>query len=121
MLVSQPQLQQCLLSALQSISPNIPVQFRAMFGGRAAYAFGRVFASLSNRGLAIKLSASQQQNLLAVPNTHRLQYHPQSPPSKHYVVVSEQLLHNPNELGFWLEQSLQYVQTLPASQGAPSA
>ena len=46
--------------------PDLPVTFRAMFGGIMAYAEGKPFASLSDVGLALKLSGTDHADMLAL-------------------------------------------------------
>lgn len=66
--------------------------FKPTFGGVCAYIGGRVFASLSDAGLAIKLPPDAQDELLQVPEARRLQYDPASPPSRQYIVVPPTVL-----------------------------
>ncbi len=88
--------------------------FRPMFGGVCAYVGGRVFASLSDVGLALKLPPDAQDELLQVPEARRLQYDPASPPSKQYVVVPPPVLSDKPAWDTWFKRSADYVLTLPA-------
>ena len=88
--------------------------FKPMFGGVCAYVGGRIFASLSNIGLALKLPTEAQAELLAEDGAKRLQYEPDAPPSKQYIVVPMPMQADPATLAPWLGRSVEYVLALPA-------
>ncbi len=85
--------------------PDLELAFRPMFGGIMGYAGGKVFASLSDVGLALKLSGDDHAALLALEGAKPLQYEPGTPPSKSYVVVPEAMLANPEQLRDWIARS----------------
>ena len=85
--------------------PDLELAFRPMFGGIMGYAAGKVFASLSDVGLALKLSGEDRAALLAVEGAKPLQYEPGQPPSKSYVVVPEAMLSEQGELRTWIVRS----------------
>jgi len=85
--------------------PDFDVTFRAMFGGIMAYAEGKPFVSLSDVGLAVKLSGDAHAELLVVPGAKPLQYDPSQPVSKSYVVVPEAMLSDKDALRVWLARS----------------
>lgn len=58
------EMQDQLSAAVETLNLDGGLSFKAMFGGVSGYMEGRVFASLSNRGLALKLSPSDQTALL---------------------------------------------------------
>ena len=82
--------------------PDLELAFRPMFGGIMAYAEGRAFASLSDFGLALKLSGPDYAELLAIPGAKALQYTPDMPPSKSYVVVPDAMLADREALRAWI-------------------
>jgi len=88
--------------------------FRPMFGGVCAYVGGRVFASLSNVGLALKLPPEAQAELLTEPGAKRLQYEPDAPPSKQYIVVPPPVQADTAALAAWLARSVDYALAQPA-------
>ena len=88
-----------------------PLHFRPMFGGITAYAGARNFASLSDVGLALKLSRSDREELLA-EGGKPLQYEPDATPSKSAVVVPDAILEDPAALGAWALRSARHVQAL---------
>ena len=96
--------------ALQAIltkaaPPDLELSFRPMFGGIMGYANAKVFASLSDVGLALKLAGADCEALLAEPGARPLQYEPSQPPSKSYVVVPDAMLSDPDALRRWIVRS----------------
>ncbi len=85
-------MQDKISQAAEAYDMDSKLAFKPMFGGVCAYVGGRVFASLSDVGLALKLPPDVQEELLQVPEARRLQYDPASPPSKQYVVVPPPVL-----------------------------
>lgn len=97
--------------ALQAICasaapPDLELAFRPMFGGVMGYAAGKVFVSLSDVGLGLKLAGTDREALLAIPGAKPLQYEPDQPPSKSYVVVPETMLSAPDQLRPWIVRSV---------------
>jgi TfoX/Sxy family transcriptional regulator of competence genes len=92
---------------------EIDLTFRPMFGGMGVYAHGRIFASLSDVGLALKLPVEHQGALLDEPGAKRLQYDPSMPPSREYIVVPPAIVEDSPRLEAWMERSIEYVKTLP--------
>lgn len=90
------------------------VEFKPMFGGAGAYVKSRIFASLSNVGLALKLSPTAQTELLKLEGAKRLQYEIDSTPSKQYIVVPPEVWTNERDLAVWLKQSVDFVMAQPA-------
>ncbi len=99
--------------AAADIQPDPALTCKAMFGGIMAYTHERPFASLSDVGLALKLAPSDQDKLLQVTGAQRLQYAPDQPVSKQYIVVPSALRDDPAALRPWLQRSIAYVATLP--------
>jgi TfoX/Sxy family transcriptional regulator of competence genes len=102
--------------ALCECSTDAQITFKPMFGGIMAYCDGKPMASLSDVGLALKLKAAEQDELLAIPGAKRLQYEPSLPPSKQYIVVPDGFLQDPNALAPWLDRSAAFVASLPAKK-----
>lgn len=82
--------------------PDLDLAFRPMFGGIMAYADGKAFASLSEAGLALKLSGDDYAGLLAMPGAKPLQYTPDMPPSKSYVIVPDAVLADHDVFRAWI-------------------
>jgi TfoX/Sxy family transcriptional regulator of competence genes len=62
-----------LQSVMEAASPpDLELGFRPMFGGIMAYAAGQAFASLSNVGLALKMTGADHAALSEVPDVRPL-------------------------------------------------
>ena len=115
--MSQPtldEMQDQLSRAAEAHDLDGELTFKPMFGGACAYVGGRVFASLSDIGLALKLPPDAQAGLLALPGAARLQYEPGSPPSKQYIVVPAPMQTDAPALAAWVARSVAHVRALPA-------
>jgi TfoX/Sxy family transcriptional regulator of competence genes len=77
-----------------------------MFGGVMSYAGGKVFASLSDVGLALKLHGADREALLALKGAKPLRYEPDAPASKSYVVIPDDLLTDRDVLRGWIRRSV---------------
>ena len=107
-------LQNQLSQAAEAHALDGELTFKPMFGGVCAYIGGRVFASLSDIGLALKLPPEAQAELLALDGAKRLQYAPDAPPSKQYIVAPPSMQSDPAVLSPWLARSVEYVLAQPA-------
>lgn len=109
------ELQAKLLAAAPS---ELELSFRPMFGGIMGYAHGRPFASLSNMGLAFKLAGADHVAALALLGARPLRYEPDSPPSRSYVLMPDQVLDDPAQLAAWAERCSRYVAAQPAKKAS---
>lgn len=106
-----------LLETLEAAAPRaIELLSKPMFGGIGVYADGRMFCSLSNVGLALKLGGDAYAALLKVKGAKALQYEPNMPPSKSYVVVPDAMLKDRKTLGGWIAKSAAFVKSEPAKK-----
>jgi TfoX/Sxy family transcriptional regulator of competence genes len=95
-----------LQAVLQAAAPpDMELQFKAMFGGILAYYEGKPLASLSDVGLALKLAGADHAALMAEPGAKALQYEPDQPLSKTYVVVPGAMLDDKEALRDWIARS----------------
>lgn len=113
------EMQDQLSAAVETLNLDSGLSFKAMFGGVSGYMEGRVFASLSNRGLALKLSPGDQAALLQEPDAQRLRYEPDAPESKQYIVVPNAVQAEADALAAWVKRSVDYVAALPAPKPKP--
>jgi TfoX/Sxy family transcriptional regulator of competence genes len=111
---SLEELQDKLSAAVEVLMLDGDLSFKSMFGGISGYLNGRVFASLSNIGLALKLSAEDQVALLKQAGAKRLRYEPDAPESKQYIVVPEAIQDSCEALSIWVKHSVDYVLAQPA-------
>jgi|GEM_PF-2422072 len=98
-----------LRTLIEQAIPEIELRFRKMFGGIIAYANERPFASLSNRGLALKLAPTDRTALLTLPGARPLQYEPDDPPSKTYTLLPDTMLANQAARTHWLTLSIRFT------------
>ncbi len=92
---------------------EIELRFRPMFGGIGGYADGRMFVSLSDIGLALKLGEPERGALLKLKGAKPLQYEPHMPPSKSYVVVPADMHEDRKTLKQWISRSAAFVKSQP--------
>lgn len=85
--------------------PDLELGFRPMFGGIMGYASGLAFASLSNVGLALKMTGADYAALSAVPDVKPLRYEPDDPPSKSYLLLPDAMLSDLDSLRSWIARS----------------
>lgn len=112
------EMQDQLSVAVETLNLDGGLSFKAMFGGVSGYMEGRVFASLSNRGLALKLSPGDQTALLQ-QGAQRLRYEPDAPESKQYIVVPGAMQTDAEALAVWVKRSAEYVAALPVPKPKP--
>jgi TfoX/Sxy family transcriptional regulator of competence genes len=106
-----------LNNLMAEIAPDIPapasLEVKHFFSGAAVYVDGRICISLTPAGFALKLPQALREELMKEEGTKNLQYFPNAPVKKDYVVLSQGLLDDRDKLCFWVENSIEYVLTLP--------
>lgn len=103
-----------LRALLSASADGLDLSFRPMFGGVMDYLGGKPFASLSDRGLALKLGSADRDALFALGG-EPLRYEPDGPPSRSYGLLPPALL-NVDALHGWVERSAAHVAALPAPE-----
>src|SRR2546425_12019898 len=88
---------------------DVTVECRHFFSGAAVYANGRICASLTPVGFAIKLPKESRDMLLKRRGVKPLRYFANGPVKKEYVVISKALIDDANGLRGLLEISVAYV------------
>jgi TfoX/Sxy family transcriptional regulator of competence genes len=94
-----------LQAVMEAVSPDLELGFRPMFGGIFGYSAGQAFASLSNVGLALKMTGADHAALSKVPGVKPLRYEPDDPPSKSYLLLPDAILSDPDSLRLWISRS----------------
>ena len=97
-------------ATVSDISGIPRLECKHFFSGAALYAEGRICASLSPVGLAMKLPEETRDRLLADEKAVRLRYFPASPVKKDYVLFPNGAAEG---LRGYLKESIEYVITLP--------
>lgn len=105
------------LQALQSIMDRVKseqgvVECKHFFSGAAAYTGGRIFASLTPVGFALKLPEASRA-ALAQQGAKPLRYFPKAPIKKDYVVLPKALADDADALAPWIGESIRFAQTFP--------
>lgn len=95
----------------QAAPPQLEIRFKPMFGGILVYAFDKPCGSLSDVGLALKLSGTTREELLAVAGAVPLRYAADQPLSKTYVVVPDSMLADRETLGAWIARAVAGLKT----------
>ena len=79
---------EALVRGLSTDPAAATVQCRPFFGGAAAYASGRIFATLTAAGLGVKLPAAVRTELLAAGAATELRYFPRGHVKRDYVLFA---------------------------------
>jgi len=89
LVVARPYLEQ-LQQLVRDIDPgSADVECKHFFSGAAAYTRGHIFASLSPKGLALKLPETRCRELLSEDFAEPLRYFDNSPVKRGYVLFPE--------------------------------
>ena len=102
-MVHDPKILPAVLEAASP--PDLELGFRPMFGGIFGYAAGQAFASLSNVGVALKMTGANHLALSEVLDVKPLRYEPDDPPSKSYLLLPDAMLSDPDSLRMWVARS----------------
>jgi len=104
-----------LLSLIERLAVTLnskdAIQCKHFFGGAAAYANGRIFMTLTSRGLALKLPKDPRE-LLIRAGARPLRYFPNAPIKKDYVIVPRKLADDKEALARLVRESMRFAQTL---------
>ena len=92
---------------------DVKLECKHFFSGAAVYANGRICISLTPVGFAIKLPEESRSTLLKQKGAKHLQYFPEGPIKKDYVVLPKTILKDMRTLRRWVRVSIEYVLTLP--------
>ena len=98
--------------------PQLEVRFKPMFGGILVYVFDKPLGSLSDVGLALKMSGTARNELLAIPGAKPLRYEADQPESKTYIVVPDTMLDDPHTLGRWIAWAADGLKATPLARKA---
>ena len=106
------------LSAIVDQSParsrsGVRLACRHFFSGAALYADGKMCASLTPVGFAVKLPETLRAALLKERRARRLRYFVNGPIKKEYVLLARAIVADPVERGHWLTTSIGYVADRP--------
>jgi TfoX/Sxy family transcriptional regulator of competence genes len=103
-----------LCSLIERLASNLnrkdAIECKHFFGGAGAYSNGRIFMTLTSRGLALKLPKDSRE-LLIGDGARPLRYFPKGPIKKDYVVIPSTLADDEEALAPWVRESIRFAQT----------
>ncbi len=98
-----------LLARVPQAGATAPeIACKHFFSGAAAYADGVIFMTLTPAGLALKLCEADCAALLE-QGARPLQYFPNAPVKKDYVVLADEMRDDPAALAPWVSRSLLFT------------
>ncbi len=109
--MAQPYLDQ-LRSIVDSVDLNLrskDLQCKHFFSGAALYLEGKICASLTPKGLGLKLSPARREELLADGTAKILRYFEKAPVKKEYVLFARYDTLGESELAVYLNEALAFV------------
>ncbi|MEN8145661.1 MAG: TfoX/Sxy family protein [Gemmatimonadota bacterium] len=109
--MAQPYLDQLIakLDALGPVGPaGVTLECKHFFSGAALYADGKVAASLTPAGFAIKLPEATRSRLLESGEVEPLRYFPGAPVKSEYVVLSEAMASRDSEVRELLDEGIRF-------------
>ena len=89
---------------------------RHFFSGAALYANGKIFASLSPAGFAIKLPVDTKRSLIAEGKGTDFRFFPGGPVKQKYVALSESTIRDKGSVRELIALSVDYALGVPDSE-----
>ncbi len=94
--------------------PDVTLECKHFFSGAAVYANGKIFASLSPAGFAIKLPEIVKGKLIQNGEGTEFRFFPEGPIKKEYVRLNETVLQDKQQFQDLLNQGIRYVVRIQA-------
>ena len=88
---------------------SVMLESKHFFSGAALYANGKIFASLSPAGFAVKLPADRRRNLIEEGKGTEFRFFPDGPIKREYVALSESIIANEEFLRELIALSIDYA------------
>ncbi len=88
---------------------NVTLETKHFFSGAALYANGKICASLSPAGFAVKLPEVIRQALISEGNADEFRFFEKGPIKREYAVLSDAIIQDEKALRRLIEISAQYV------------
>lgn len=96
---------------------NMTFETRHFFSGAALYANGKICASLSPSGFAVKLPADVRQSLIREGNAKEFRFFESGPIKREYVALSDAIVQDEESLRKLIDISARYAIGAPNHQG----
>ncbi len=84
------------------------IECKHFFSGAAAYAGGKIFMTLTPKGLALKLAQEDREYLMA-QGGQPLRYFPKAPVKKDYVIIPDRLASDADARARWIRASISFA------------
>ena len=88
---------------------GVTIEYKHFFSGAALYANGKICASLSPAGFAMKLSEGRRRGLISAGKGKEFRFFPNGPIKRDYVALSESVIQDKNGLYELVDESVRYV------------
>ena len=101
------------------LDPNpsgVELTCKHFFGGAALYAGGKICASLSPAGFAVKLPEKVRRQLLSERKGRKFRYFASGPIKREYLALSRSVVSDPKVLRELLAASIKYVVAFASSR-----
>lgn len=107
-----------IVDRLGPISPeSVTLETRHFFSGAALYANGKICASLSPSGFAVKLPKEIRQRLIDDGSAKEFRFFESGPIKREYVALSEAIVQDEESFRKLIDISAQYAVGAPNHQG----
>jgi TfoX/Sxy family transcriptional regulator of competence genes len=91
------------------LTGNLKLETKHFFSGAAVYANGKICASLSPTGFAVKLPAEVRSRLINEGKGQEFRFFPNGPIKREYVALSDSILQDDEMLREIINMSASYV------------
>ena len=108
-----------LVDAATHLGRPHDLRFKPMFGGLMAYFGEKPCAWVSADGLALKVAAADQEELLAIDGARRFRHTPTAAPSRGYIIVPTSLSRDTPRFAAWLARSALAAPTAQTKRPRP--
>ena len=88
---------------------NVKLECKHFFSGAALYANGKICATLTPKGFAIKLPEKNIKKLLKEGKAKKLRYFPKAPIKKDYIVLSNAMTDDLKILRHYIKMSVKNI------------
>ena len=99
-------------------SRGVTLEFKHFFSGAALYANGRIFASLSPAGFAVKLPADRRRSLLEEGKGTEFRFFANGPIKREYIALSESIIVDRESLRELVELGVDHVLGMTSSKNS---
>ncbi len=88
---------------------NIKLEVKHFFSGAALYINGKIYATLTPKGFAIKLPEKNREKLLKEGKAKRLRYFPKAPIKKNYILLPKAITNDLEIFSYYIKMSINNI------------